>query len=52
MNFVHNKIKNKIHSVYQMTNLVTNDYSKIKERKFSKNVRPVKIKKTFSNFCF
>lgn len=29
----HYKIKNLICSVYQVTNLVTNDYSKIKEKK-------------------
>lgn len=51
MNFVRNKIKNPIHSVYQITNLVTNDYSKIEERKFSKSVRAAQIK-TFSKFCF
>lgn len=51
MNSVQNNIKNPINSVYQMTNLVKNDYSKIKERKFSKSVRVAKTK-TFSNFCF
>lgn len=49
MNSVQNNIKNLINSVYQMTNLVKNYYSKIKERKFSKSVAKTK---TFSNFCF
>lgn len=52
MSFTCNEIKNVIHSVYQITNLVTNDCSKIKERKFSKSVKAVKIKKPFSSLHF
>lgn len=50
--FTCSEIRNQIHSVHQITSLVTNVCSKIKDRKYSKSRKAAQIKITFSYTCF